>query len=769
MAETVAGTIPGSIIDPILDDELCPSGQTTAQDLARMQSEKARNLSEKQGAAEALTPYVQTKASGERSIDLMISGAHCAGCMAKIERETSALKGILLARMNLSTMRLNVQWRGEPDKAGTIVARLEELGYGAKPFNMELEPLEQKNQATNLLKAMAVAGVATAFIMTLSVGIWDGNEMSALTRQTMHWISAAVAIPAVAYSGQTFFRSAWGALKNKMTNMDVPISLAVILAISLSVYETIHGNPHTYFDAAVMLLFLLLIGRFLDMRLRQKTGESAQRLAAMQASTASLIKEDGSVMSVPSSMIKPDDHLLIAAGERVPVDGEIIKGCSDIDTSIATGETLPMTSNIGDKLYSGMINLSAPLTIKALAVSGDSFLSEISKLVEAGEQKKGKFVRIADKAARLYVPVVHTLAILTFVGWMVFTGDLRTASLNAIAVLIITCPCALGLAVPAVQIVASGRLFKKGVLIKSGDALERLAKVDTIVFDKTGTLTLGSLQLSNVDDISKTALETAALLSRASRHPIARAVAAAAGSGPIAGNKGADNIKEVAGQGVEAKINGKLVKFGKASYVGAKDQADAQTESWLRIGRSKPVRFKFKDTPRMDAKETISGLIERGYGVELLTGDKISMAAETAKLLGIDIWQAEVSPTDKLARLDELKAQGHLTLMIGDGINDAPALASAYASASPAGAADVSRAAADIILQGDKLSGLITAVGTAKDAQKRVFENLSLAVIYNMIAVPLAVFGMVNPMIAALAMSGSSMLVTLNALRLKLH
>lgn len=714
--------------------------------------------------SEALIPYVQTKASGEQSIDLMISGAHCAGCMAKIERETSALPEILLARMNLSTMRLNVQWRGEPSTAGIIVARLEELGYGAKPFNMELEPLAQKNQATALLKAMGVAGAATALIMTMSVGIWDGNEMSALTRQTMHWISAVIAIPAVAYAGQTFFRSAWGALKNKMTNMDVPISLAVILAISLSIYETIHGNEHAYFDAAVMLLFLLLIGRFLDMRLRQKTGESAQRLAAMQASTATLIKADGSVMSVPASMIKADDNLLVAAGERVPVDGEIIKGSSDIDTSIATGETLPLAATVGEKLYSGMINLSAPLTIKATAISGDSFLSEISKLVEAGEQKKGKFVRIADKAARLYVPVVHTLAILTFVGWMLYSGDLRTASINAIAVLIITCPCALGLAVPAVQIVASGRLFKKGVLIKSGDALERLAKVDTIVFDKTGTLTLGSLQLSNPDDISKKALETAALLSRASRHPIARAVSAAAGSGAVA-----DNIKEVAGQGVEAKIDGKLTKFGKAEYVGAKNETNAQTESWLRIGRSKPVRFKFKDTPRMDAKDTISGLIERGYGVELLTGDKKSMAKETAKLLGIETWQAEVSPTDKLARLDELKDQGHLTLMIGDGINDAPALASAYASASPAGAADVSRAAADIILQGDKLSGLITAVSTAKDAQKRVVENLSLAVAYNMFAVPLAVFGFVNPMIAALAMSGSSMIVTLNALRLKLH
>jgi len=773
MAETVAHTI----TEPNLDDELCPSGQTTAHDLARIQSEKARDLSEREKASQALLPFVQTKASGEKSLDLMISGAHCAGCMAKIEREISALSGILLARMNLSTMRLNIQWRGEPSMAGIIVSRLEELGYGAKPFNMDLAPIAQRDQATNLLKAMAVAGVATAFIMTLSVGVWDGSEMSSVTRHTLHWISAAVGIPAAAYAAQPFFKSAWGALKNKMTNMDVPISLAVILAISLSVYETIHGNEHVYFDAAVMLLFLLLIGRFLDMRLRAKTGESAQRLAAMQASTASLIKDDGSVMSVPATLVKPDDHLLVAAGERIPVDGEIIKGSSDIDTSIATGETLPMASNIGDKLYSGMINLSATLTIKALAVSSDSFLSEISKLVEAGEQKKSKFVRIADRAARLYVPIVHSLALLTFIGWLLVgnfvlgMGDqvLRVATLNAIAVLIITCPCALGLAVPAVQVVASGRLFKKGVLIKSGDALERLAKVDTIVFDKTGTLTLGSLQLSNVDDIPKDILETAALLSRASRHPIARAVTAAAGSGVVA-----DTIKEVAGQGVEAKIGGKLVKFGSASYVGgisvdAGDQADAQTESWLRIGKAAPICFRFKDTPRMDARQTITGLRKLGYGVELLTGDKKSIARETANLLGIDTWQAEVSPTDKLARLDELKAQGHLTLMIGDGINDAPALASAYASASPAGAADVSRAAADIILQGDKLSGLITALGTAKDAQKRVFENLSLAVIYNMIAVPLAVFGMVTPMIAALAMSGSSMLVTLNALRLKLH
>ena len=447
------------MVEIVFNDPGCPSGQSTPQDIARMEAAQ-------KGADASLAPYVQVRANGDNSIDLMISGAHCSGCMAKIERETSALPDVKLSRMNLSTMRLNVQWKGKATSAGSIVTRLEELGYGAKPFDMQLEPLETKNELNGLLKALAVAGAAMSIIMIMSVAVWDGGEMGGPTRQLMHIISAMIALPAVAYSGRPFFKSAWSALKNKHTNMDVPISLAVLLACGLSIYETIHHNPDTYFDAAVMLLFLLLIGRYLDMRLRLKTGESAQRLAAMQSSSASLIGGDGNIVSVPASMIKAGDNLLIAAGERVPVDVEIVKGNSEIDASIATGETLPIHSGPGDKLYSGMINLGAPLTVKALAISSDSFLSEISKLVEAGEQKKGKFVRIADRAARAYVPVVHTLAILTFVGWMILgSGDgdsvLRTASLNAIAVLIITCPCALGLAVPAVQIVASGRLFQE--------------------------------------------------------------------------------------------------------------------------------------------------------------------------------------------------------------------------------------------------------------------------------------------------------------------
>ena len=736
------------------DGEFCPSGQTTVTDLARLDGGPL-DLSE-------LLPYVQTRASGYKSIDLMISGAHCSGCMAKIERGLNEMPNVRFARMNLSTMRLNIGWDGEAEMVGDIVAKLEHLGYGAKPFNMELEPLEQKKELKSLLLAMAVAGFATVNVMLLSIGVWDGGEMTDKTRQILHWISAIIAIPAAAYAGQPFFRSAIKALKNRQTNMDVPISLAVILALSLSLWETIHGNEHAYFDAAVMLLFLLLIGRYLDQKMRLKTGESAQRLAAMQAMTANIIQPDGSSVTVPSSMIKPDDLLLIAAGERVPVDGVIIKGISEIDTSIATGETMPVKHGEGAQIYSGMINLNAPLMIKATAVSSDSFLSEISRLVEMGEQKKSRFVRIADKAARLYVPVVHSLAILTFIGWLLVGGELRTAAINAIAVLIITCPCALGLAVPAVQVVASGKLFKKGVLIKSGDALERLAEIDTVVFDKTGTLTLGSLNLINRDEISDADLEIAAKLSRGSRHPVARAITIAAGRGKMA-----NNIKEIAGQGLEATLDGKMVKFGKASFVGLENIDDDSTTSWLKIANNKPIAFKFKDAPRMDAVETIKTLKEKGYKVELLTGDKAEIAREIAAKLDIEHWQAGISPEQKLARLQELARDGQKVLMVGDGINDAPSLSAAHVSASPASAADISRASADIILQGDRIGGIVTALDTAIAADKRVKENLWMAVIYNMFAVPLAVFGYVNPMLAALAMSGSSLIVTLNALRLK--
>ncbi len=697
-------------------------------------------------------------------IDLIVQGAHCGGCMAKIERGLNAVDGVQSVRMNLTTMRLHISWKGEGLNAQTLIQTLTGMGYGAAPYAQSEVQLRSENATKSLLRALAVAGFAAVNVMLLSIAIWSGGgEMSASTHTLFHWISALIAIPAIAYAGQPFFRSAFAALKAGTTNMDVPISLAVVLATTLSLYETIMGNPDTYFDASVMLLFLLLIGRYLDAKLRMKTGEAAQRLAAMQVSSATRLRADGSIETIPAIQLAVGDELLIPVGQRIPVDVTILKGRSEIDTQIATGEAVPRLYAPGDTVYSGMVNLTVPLTVRVTAKHADSFLSEITKLVEVGEQSKSRFVRIADRAARAYVPVVHTLAILTFVGWLLAGASLRPAALNAIAVLIITCPCALGLAVPAVQIVATGRLFKQGILVKSGDALERLAQITHVIFDKTGTLTEGKLQLINSADISPEALAMAAALSAHSKHPIAKAVQAAKDG---ASTLTAEDVRELAGEGLSGTIAGKAVRFARKSDDGSDESGNGQTTSWLSVDGQTPTAFIFSDKIRADATQTIATLEAMGLSTQLLSGDNDAATQQLAREVGIGDAQGDVSPQQKQAILNAHADAGRLSLMVGDGINDAPALAAAHASASMPNASDISRAASDIMLQGNSLATLPKAITISKQAHRRIIENLSLAVIYNFIAVPLAVFGFVNPLIAALAMSGSSLIVILNALRM---
>ena len=729
----------------------CPSG---------LQSEPVSSLDPMGGKLD-LSDYVVSQKDGQSALELIVQGAHCGGCLKKIERGISELNGVTSARMNLSTLRLKTVWDGDADTANRITAELSKRGFGSAPYSISAAQSHSETELKTLLWSMAVAGFAAMNVMLLSISVWSGGaEMGANTHTLFHWISALIALPTVAYAGGPFFRSAWAALKNKQTNMDVPISLALTLACALSLYETVKGNPDTYFDAAVMLLFLLLIGRYLDAKLRLRTGEAARRLAALQVTSATRILGGGVIETVPASAINPGDQLLIPAGQRIPVDAVILKGTTDIDVQIATGETKPKTCTVGDKLYSGTTNISAPLTVKAIAKYQDSFLSEITSLVEAGEQNKGKFVRIADKAARAYVPVVHTIALLTFLGWLVFGAELRTASLNAIAVLIITCPCALGLAVPAVQIVASGRLFKMGVLVKTGDSLERLAKTKTVIFDKTGTLTTGRFEVLNLSERSADDIAIAAALARHSNHPYAKALHGFETERVI------DNVKEIAGQGLSGQLDNHRVKFGSAHFVGVPKGQHRNAASWLKVGGGAPVPFFFQDSLRGDARGCLQALDTAGIRIEMISGDDVSVTQETAEILGLKHWKGEVSPKEKMKIIHQRIQESRFPLMVGDGINDAPALAAANSSASLTGASDISRSASDIILQGDNLAALPKAIHVAQQAQRRVIENLSLAVIYNLMAIPLAVFGFVNPLIAALAMSGSSLLVMLNALRM---
>ena len=709
-----------------------------------------------------LSAYVMAGKDYDHGIDLIIQGAHCAGCRNKIETRLMALSFIRVARLNLSTLRLHVEWEGQSNRIDEIVQTLSAAGYGVALYDAAHDAFADDTHSRALLRAMAVAGFAMMNVMILSISVWSGgDDMSLKTRTLFHWISALIALPTIAYSGQVFFRSASAALRAGRTNMDVPISLALLLACGLSIYETVNGNRDTYFDAAVMLVFLLLIGRYLDARLRLKTGEAARNLAALQSRSATRILANGRIETVPTRQIQLGDRLLIPAGQRIPVDCEIVKGRSDIDVQIVTGETAPQSLAEGETLFSGTINLTNPLEAIAIAIHSQSFLADITALVEAGEQSKNRYVRIADRAARAYVPLVHTIASLTFVGWMWISGDFRTAALHAIAVLIITCPCALGLAVPAVQIVASGRLFKAGVLIKSGDALERLADITEVIFDKTGTLTTGRFTLVNEAEISPLDLGIAAAMAQYSRHPLSQALHC------YDANQDVQDVEAYTGSGLSADHKDKTVKFGSARWLGlAENEDDSQSQVFLQIGGAVPQIFRFKDTLRPEVKDVVNALSLRGVPMTVLSGDRKNAVSTISKELGIANAMAEVTPQQKLLHIQDRMQSGARPLMIGDGINDAPALAAGQASMSMAAAADISRAASDIILQRDSLKVVPFAIDMAKLARRRVIQNLSCAALYNICAIPLAIFGFVNPLIAALAMSGSSLFVTLNALRM---
>jgi Cu2+-exporting ATPase len=606
---------------------------------------------------------------------------------------------------------------------------------------------------------MAVAGFAAGNVMLFSVSIWAGTDMDPTTRNFLHWLSAAVALPAIAWCLRPFARSAVTALLGGRANMDVPITIGVILTAGMSLYETITWGQHAYFDSAISLLFFLLIGRYLDSRARGRARIAAEHLLALDAVAVTVVAPDGSQRLVPPEKVRPGEVVLVAAGERIGVDGVVAVGRSDIDASLISGETVPQPAEPGARVFAGTINLSAPLRLTVGAVGESTLLAEIVRLMEVAEQGRARYVALADRVARWYAPVVHTAALATFLFWLVVAGLSWQASLlDAVAVLIITCPCALALAVPVVQVIASGRLLRQGILIKSATALERLAEIDTVVFDKTGTLTLGRPELLADGGWTQDDLALAASLALASRHPLARALAAACPAARVA-----DDVGEEPGRGLVAGA----VRLGSRIHAGIDAAADIPgPELWLTAPGRKPVRFAFVDEPRCDALEVAAELHRRGLAVELLSGDREPAVRRIAESAGIREWRAGCTPADKVARLAELAAAGHRVLMVGDGLNDAPALAAAHVSMSPSTAVDVSQTAADVVFQGGRLAPVAETLRVARASGRLVRQNFALAIVYNVITVPLAMGGHVTPLIAAIAMSTSSLVVIGNALRL---
>lgn len=702
---------------------------------------------------------------GLRQLDLSVPDVHCGACISTIERALSALPYVRKARVNLTSRRVSCVYAEEMDNKPVdptaITAAISATGYTVHLF-APLAPESDKTR-NQLLLAVGVAGFAATNIMLLSVSVWSGAD--AATRDMFHWISAMIAAPALVYSGRFFFRSAWNALKRGRTNMDVPISLAVTLSYAVSLWETMHHGEHAWFDATVSLLFFLLIGRTLDHVMREKARAAINGLARLAPRGALVVAADGSRRYVAVEEIAVGDEIAVAAGDRLPVDGIVASGESDLDLSIVTGESSPVAVKPGAEIHSGAMNLTGSLIVRATKLARNSLLAEIIGLMEAAEGGRARYRRIADRAAALYSPAVHLLALVSFLGWAIIGGDWKQAMLVGVAVLIITCPCALGLAVPVVQVVAAGELFRRGVMVKDGSALERLAEVDAVAFDKTGTLTLGRPRLVRTETDNIGSIAIAAGLAQHSRHPLSQSLSRQA----VVADQ-FERVVEVAGGGLETSRGDVVYRLGNASFACGKAEITTSdsplSEVVLSANGVALARFFFDDTLRPGADEAVADLESAGFQTLIFSGDRQSVVESTARSLGVDRALGALTPKQKVEACEALREEGRRVLMVGDGINDAPALAAAHVSMAPSSASDIGRQAADLVFFNERLDAVPDAIRIARRSAALIRQNFALAIGYNILAVPIAIAGLATPLIAAVAMSTSSIIVVTNALRL---
>ncbi|MEM1101194.1 MAG: heavy metal translocating P-type ATPase [Pseudomonadota bacterium] len=690
-----------------------------------------------EGAAQLAAPERVTH-------ELVLPGIHCAGCIRGVERALARCPDIDGARVNLTRKRVAVAARSGADPTPWI-RELAKAGYEAHEV-ADAAPARAAGEDYTI--HMGVAGFAMMNVTLLSVAVWAGAGDT--TRDFLHWVSAAIALPAAAFSAQPFFRSAARALLARRVNMDVPISLAIVLACAMSLYEVVHSGQHAWFDAALTLTFFLLVGRVLDQRLRRAAHSAADNLAAMEPSRVLRI-EDGVRVSRLLSEIAVGDALWLTAGARVPVEARLESAETMVDASFITGESDPVQRSAGAPLRAGEIVLNGPVILRATAVGEDTTIRRIAQLVATAEGARGQYIGVADRAAEIYTPLVHVLSAAAFIGWYFATGDARMAINVAIATLIITCPCALGLAVPAVAVAATARLYRAGLLIKSDTALERFAAVDTVVFDKTGTLTERQLEVpAGLRDADRRILRA---LADASDHPLCRTLSRALSEvtpAPLT------DLRETAGQGVSARFGARVVALGREDEAGA--------ETVFRIGETTHV-LAAKEALLPSARDAVRALREAGLRVVMLTGDSAANAARMAAALSLDEVHARLGPEDKLAILRDLEAEGAKVLMVGDGLNDTAALAAAYASMAPGTALDASRKAADAILVSKDLAGIADALAVSRRATRRMAQNINISTLYNLVAVPIAIAGFATPLAASIAMSSSSITVVLNAIR----
>ncbi|MFD0917009.1 heavy metal translocating P-type ATPase [Pseudahrensia aquimaris] len=717
-------------------------------------------------ASEEIRLAARSLGNGLLQTDFIVPEMHCVACISKIEKSLAKLPQVEQARANLSNRRVSIVWNPDRGDALALDQTLDGLGFDHTLYSGD-EPENDTVSAKGrqLLMSLAVAGFASANIMLLSVSVWSGAD--AETAKLFHLISGMIAVPAVAYAGRPFFSSALKALSAGRLNMDVPISLAVLLALLMGLYESLGDGQEAYFDACVMLLFFLLIGRYLDHMMRERARGSVESLAKLTARGGVVVGNDGELSYLPQSALQPGQRLRIMPGERFPVDGTIVEGATDIDRSLVTGESDGCLASVGETIEAGVLNLTRPIDIIATSDASNSFLAEMMQMMEAAQNGRGRYVRVAERMATIYAPAVHLLALVTFVGWLVATGGDWKASLYcAIAVLIITCPCALGLAVPVVHVIGAGRLLKEGIFMRDGSAFERMAEIDRVAFDKTGTLTLGTPCLTKATDVTKNDGKIIAALAARSSHPVANALCVHFSDQQTVE---LDDIEEIAGFGLQAHIDGKTVRLGRPEWVVEISQGDSIDEtatSAFCIEGEAPALFYLTDKIRSGARETVDALKAHNLSVEILSGDRAANVAPVAAQLGIPDYQAQLTPKGKLDHLAGLSSRGNKVLMLGDGLNDAPSLAAAHVSMAPASASEIGRLASDFVFLRKDLSAVPFAHTVSLKTRRLIQQNFGIALAYNCISVPLAMAGHVTPLIAAIAMSASSIVVVANSMRL---
>jgi len=730
--------------------------------------------------------FVRVEAENIREAALILENIVCAACIWLNERHIAALPGVLSVEINYATRRARVRWDNSRIQLSAILKAVSDIGYIAHPFDPGRSDDIYKRERNTAIKRLAIAGLGMMQVMMYALPAYTATDMTDEIRLLMRWASLILTIPVVGYSAWPFFIGAWRDLKRRTLGMDVPVALGVGTAFVASVYSTFSGHGEVYYDSVTMFIFLLLTGRFLEMNARRRAGAAVEELVKLIPAATTRLPNWPSrdEEQVPVARLAVGDHILVRPGETLPADGRVVEGDSAVSEAMLTGESLPVSKSVDAKVVGGSLNQASPLVVRVDKLGADTRLASIVRLLDRAQSEKPRIGQLADRAAAWFVGLLLLITVAVGLAWYVI--DPSKVLWIVVSILVVTCPCALGLATPAALTTATGRLTRLGLLTTRGHALETLARATDLVFDKTGTLTHGRLSVRRVVPMNgHSASEVravAAALEAGSEHPIAKALREG-----VALTHSASQIRNTPGRGVEGSIDGHSYRLGSPRFATASETPPAPPasdsgghpkdghkhpesghESWVALADESGLIawFALADTPRADAAASLAALQQLGLRLHLVSGDAEGAVRATAQQVGIADWHAAALPEDKLAYVKSLQQQGRIVAMVGDGINDAPVLAGAQVSIAMGEGADVAQAAADMVMLGSRLATLAEGVALARKTQRIIRENLGWALGYNLIAIPAAALGYVTPWLAGIGMSASSLLVVLNALRL---